>query len=207
MTSNTGNLQKYLTKNPLKQARLTVFKQNIKAIVSQLKLKEEAVILDIGCGEGFVTCLLEEALPKNKIFGVDISAQAIKFAKTMTKGAEFIQGNIYDNDLEDNKYDLVVCTEVLEHLENPDAAVAELMRISGRYILITVPEEPYFCMGNFLSMKNIVRLGNPKDHLNLWTKAAFGKFLKQKLDDSDFKITEKKRLFPWQLWILEKVNH
>lgn len=74
---------------------------------------------------------------------------------------------------------MVCCTEVLEHLPDPAKAVAELLRVADKYVVLSVPNEPWFCLGNLISGKNISRLGNPVDHINHYTGRGFVKFLRQ----------------------------
>lgn len=47
-------------------------------------------------------------------------------------------------------FDLVVCTEVLEHLDHPEDMVAVCKNLSKKYALISVPNEPYFSMASLV---------------------------------------------------------
>jgi len=74
---------------------------------------------------------------------------------------------------------MVLCTEVLEHLENPEKGLKELIRVSSKYILLSVPNEPFFMLENLVRLKNVSRLGNDIEHINHWTFFGFRKFLKK----------------------------
>lgn len=90
-------------------------------------------ILDVGCGDGFITnALSDHAL----VIGLDISRSALKFVTR-----ERIQGSILDIPLKDGACDLVMANDLLEHLEPPlkVQALRELTRVSSKYVIITVP--------------------------------------------------------------------
>lgn len=44
-------------------------------------------------------------------------------------------------------------------------------------MIITIPHEPWFRLSNLLVLKNVLRFGNPIDHINHWNKTSFRKFL------------------------------
>jgi hypothetical protein len=61
----------------------------------------------------------------------------------------------------------VLALEVLEHLEDPAAAAAEMRRVSKRAVVITVPLEPFFRGGNLARGRYVGRLGSTPGHLNM----------------------------------------
>ena len=111
------------------------------------------------------------------MIGLEYTREAIDIAKAANQEISFVQGDIYAIPFEKNEFDLVLCTEVLEHLERPDRALRELTRVASHTILLTVPSEPWFCMGNLLTLKNVSRFGNPIDHINHWTYGGFKKYV------------------------------
>ena len=74
--------------------------------------------------------------------------------------------------------------EVLEHLEDPIRAIAELRRVARHSVLITVPREPFFGWLNELGQ----RLGLSPDpgHVNFWTKGSFQRLVQTYFDEPDF---------------------
>lgn len=93
-------------------------------------------IADIGCGSGLFLNYIKENTDISRLIGVDFSEDAMKMLKVDRK-----VGDITNIPLEDNSYDLVSALEVLEHLdlEEYKKAKEELVRVSKRYILISVP--------------------------------------------------------------------
>jgi ubiquinone/menaquinone biosynthesis C-methylase UbiE len=95
--------------------------------------KDIRSIVDIGCGNGVIT---NELAKYYDIVGIDRSELSLRQVKTKK-----IQASSDYLSLSDNTFDLVLCSEVLEHLEDDlfSRTVDELKRVSHKYIFITVP--------------------------------------------------------------------
>ena len=203
MVYNTGNYKKYTTKNPLKRKMVENLNARILEIVKDTisgfdkPAGERVSILDAGCGEGFVVNLLCQNLDGGiaGICGLELTEEALDIAREKNPGISFVQGDICKMPFESGTFDIVLCTEVLEHLENPSEALSELMRVSKGAVIVTVPHEPWFCMGNLLVLKNVTRLGNPIDHINHWTYQGFQAFLRGNTC-VEWKM---KKSFPWTI--------
>ncbi len=202
MQYNPGNYEKYMTKNPLKRKMVERLNKKIVGYVQQIceqireKDKDKVVkILDAGCGEGFITDLLARNVENVELIGLEYTREAIDIAKAANQEISFVQGDIYAIPFEKNEFDLVLCTEVLEHLERPDRALRELTRVASHTILLTVSSEPWFCMGNLLTLKNVSRFGNPIDHINHWTYGGFKKYVHSLTEGGQIYS----RSFPWTI--------
>lgn len=205
MEYNNGNYNKYMSKNILKRKMLSKFTDKIisfiKKAVSECEQRsagknEKLRILDAGCGEGFLSGYMHDELGNQvDITGLEYTSEALKIAKERNKDINFIQGDIMDMPFEDNSFDIVVCTEVLEHLHDPAKALSQLLRVSKGVLIISVPNEPWFCLGNLLALKNVTRLGNPIDHINHWTYSKFASFLKKNSNKKWYMD----KSFPWTI--------
>ena len=95
-------------------------------------------LLDVGCGDGRLCSLLEAW--SGRYVGVDLSEQAIAFARAFNPGAEFIVGSASDVP---GTFGVVACVEVLEHIPDQDLAgfVASLReKVSPQGgLLVSVP--------------------------------------------------------------------
>ncbi len=115
-----------LTQNEefMKKARL------IKALIPQ----DVKTILDVGCGDGSLTNYLIDE--QYSLMAFDRSQIALSHVKTKR-----ILGNICTISFKDNSFDMVICSQVLEHLPNDtlQKAVSELSRIASKYLIISVP--------------------------------------------------------------------
>ena len=137
----------------------------LRAILKILEKLPGGTILDIGCMDDY---FIKRLSPKFDYFGIDDNPLC-KHPKISKISVEKLPKN--------KKYDIVLCTEVLEHLNDPVAAMRALKRLSKRFILISVPNEPYFAL---------FRLFFPVEG-HLWTiypwtlKRHFGKPIHTKL--------------------------
>ncbi len=92
-------------------------------------LADGARVLDAGCGLGYGAAVLHEAGAES-VVGVDISLAAIELAASaVPSDVELRQGDLSALDLPDDTFDLVVCFEVLEHIEDGAAVLDELRRV------------------------------------------------------------------------------
>ena len=113
-----------------------------------------------------------------------------------------MQGDIYSLPFADKSFAVTFCLEVLEHLQTPEKALAELCRVTDRTLILSVPHEPFFCLGNLLSGKNISRLGNPQDHINFFTLSKLKNFLQKNL--SSMYQFEIHRGLVWNIAIIKR---
>jgi 2-polyprenyl-3-methyl-5-hydroxy-6-metoxy-1,4-benzoquinol methylase len=104
------------------------------------KLGRRLRVLDVGCGNGSNSFPL--ASLGHHLLGIDISAESIHHAslKNSFPNARFLVHNLLEKSL-DETFDLVLCSEVLEHLPNPEPLLLAMARIlePGGLLLITVP--------------------------------------------------------------------
>lgn len=156
-------------------------------------------ILDVGCGEGFILEKLREKKIGKKLTGIDFSKRAIEIGKKLHPCLSLKHGDIYNIPFEADSFDLVICCEVLEHLEHPENALRELKRVTKTNCIISVPHEPWFMLANFLRAKNISRWGNDIEHIQHWSKRGINTLLQKY-----FYIITLKNPFPWTLLVAKK---
>jgi methionine biosynthesis protein MetW len=99
--------------------------------------------LDVGCGQGGPGAWLAERVATYE--GVDVSEEALQVARTAGLAVRRID-DARELPYPDDRFDLVVCLEVLEHLLEPQVAAAEMLRVlrpSGR-LIATVPNVAYW---------------------------------------------------------------
>jgi trans-aconitate methyltransferase len=102
-------------------------KRRIIGIIGSLRLPTKGFALDFGCGNGVLTSVLRDALPKTwTICGVDISERAIQNARARYPECSFHVAS--DDWGGERKFDLVFTHHVLEHVGNLSDTVAEINR-------------------------------------------------------------------------------
>jgi 2-polyprenyl-3-methyl-5-hydroxy-6-metoxy-1,4-benzoquinol methylase len=89
-------------------------------------LPEEARILDLGCGDGRYLKIMSRACPSWRLEGIDFSAQAVEHCRAC--GYSAVAGSYEEADLPSNKYDLINCNQVIEHMADPAAALLKTHR-------------------------------------------------------------------------------
>lgn len=114
-------------------------------IISHLKLAKGKQLLDIGCGVGRTSFMA--ALQGFNVIGVDIERKAINVAKTsakklnLEKKCVFDHGNILkQKKLYNKKFDVIICSEVIEHVSRPQKIINlafRLLKKNGLFILTT----------------------------------------------------------------------
>jgi SAM-dependent methyltransferase len=97
---------------------------------------EFASVLDVGCGQGSPLEALAESRPGIELAGIDISVQAVELAKHRLPGATFSALDLTKGSL-DRKFDLIVCSDVLEHIEDDVAALANMRKMASRWCVIS----------------------------------------------------------------------
>lgn len=200
METQTTNYKKYNSKNKLKIIMIKKFQKKLSNLL-QNEIKN-CTLLDAGCGEGFMSNYIYNNTGIKNITGIDNNKEAIDYAIKNNKKIKYKTGDIYNLKYSNEDFDIVIALEVLEHLSNPQQALLEIIRVAKKKVIISVPNEPYFSLGNLLSFKNIKRLGNPPDHINKWSKKKFLKFIKNNIGEeyNTSCITS----FPWTIIIIEK---
>ena len=163
------NKEKYLNGNFLLQYFLRQF---IKTISQTAEECRPATILDVGCGEGFVATAVAKRLPDASLRALDISPAAIEYARShnTSKNLSYEVLDLFSLAKEPEHYDLVICNEVLEHLNDYDSALKLLCQKAKKTVIISVPNEPYFRLANFCRLRYMSRLGNHPEHVNCWSR-------------------------------------
>lgn len=201
---SSGNYDKYTSSNKLKQRMLKSMQSKLFACVEgeiAQSSSESPQLLDVGCGEGFTAAILKQNYGGMlQITGIDYSEGAVGQAKKMCPAADFMVGSVYNLPFDDNSMDIVLCSEVLEHLEEPEKGLRELLRVAKHSVILSVPNEPFFRIGNMLALKNVSRLGDPPDHIQHWSAGRFVKWVKKNADG--FCYCQKS--FPWTISVIGK---
>jgi SAM-dependent methyltransferase len=174
----SSNLTRYTHPSRLYRWHLRRFHDRIADWIACTKAR---TVLEVGCGEGYVLAHLSDRLPGCQFVGCDVRPEALKYASRICPAERvlLLEGTAYQLPLADVSFELVLATEVLEHLQRPDAALAELQRVSARWVLVTVPLEPIFEALNRLGLW--MGIAAPAGHVHFWGPAAFRRWMRSHL--------------------------
>ncbi|MEM2908691.1 MAG: class I SAM-dependent methyltransferase [Candidatus Bilamarchaeaceae archaeon] len=174
MLKEVSQDEMYKSKNPI----IRYFhNRRLDMIVKLLGDTAGKKILDVGCGDGF---LLDKL--RGKLFGVDVSPKRVKTAKErLGDKATIIIADARKLPFRDQFFDVVVCSEVLEHIRNPDLVISEIFRVTknGGVAIITVPNEQIMCLGRLLMLKFPIKI---PDHINSFKIADIERIIGAKAD-------------------------
>jgi len=194
-----GNFyDKYNSRNPIVKVLMQGFANNLNSLVNCTGAKD---VHEVGCGEGYWIC--EWASKGLKTRGSDFSRIAIDLARnnldSLNLEIDLKVRKIYDLEPEVDSATLVVCCEVLEHLEQPARALEVLRDISKSYLIVSVPREPIWSILNMLRGKYWSTFGNTPGHIQKWSKKEF-----ITLVEKYFEIIEIRSPFPWTMLLCKK---
>lgn len=118
---------------------------------NRININPEGTMLDLGCGEGRHIFGVMEKFPDLKCIGLDPHIESLdkafeglKFLESISNTkTNFLSGSAYSLPFSDDSFDLVVCSEVLEHLHDYKDAIKEINRVlkPGGQFLASVPAE------------------------------------------------------------------
>lgn len=185
---------KYGSQNPVVRWMMANFELALTELVT---IASPDSIHEIGCGEGhWIFHWNRQGFVAR---GSDFSEKVIDIARKNAKAQGvssnlFTPRSIYDIKPDSDAADLIVCCEVLEHLERPEEGLYALQGVVTDYLIISVPREPIWCLLNMLRGKYLHRLGNTPGHVQHWSRKKF-----IRLVNNYFNIVKIKTPLPWTM--------
>jgi len=188
----TSNHEKYTVgaQNPVVRRLMGRLFSRVRAEIAPLSASH---MLDAGCGEGHALSALADVLPL-QITGFDLNPAAVEHCRGLAPRGHFSVENIYALPYPNAAFDVVLCMEVLEHLERPGEALRELTRVCSGRLVLSVPYEPWFRLGNLARGKHLAGWGNHPEHVQWWDLAGFSAFLQGSPGLADVRVSE---AWPW----------
>jgi 2-polyprenyl-3-methyl-5-hydroxy-6-metoxy-1,4-benzoquinol methylase len=189
-----GNVyDKYGTQNPIARRLMARFLADLDELVELTGARE---VHEVGCGEGELAIRLARRGLRAR--GTDAFPQVLEEARRRAAGAgveiDFEATPVERLEPDRDAAELVVCCEVLEHLEDPERALEVLAGLAGPWLIASVPREPLWRALNLARLSYIGQLGNTPGHLNHWSRRGFVRFL-----TSRFEVIEVKSPTPWTM--------
>ncbi len=173
--SYLSNKYQYSSSTP-KYFNLFLFLSPLRKSATDFKVmylpKLHGKILDIGCGSGdFLLFMHSKGW---NVTGIDSDLKAVQRAKG--KGLNVIKGNLLDQNFQNESFDAIVLSHVIEHLYDPNKILNECMRIlkkGGKLVIATPNIES---LGHFIFRQNWRGLEPPR-HINLFSISSLNNLI------------------------------
>lgn len=188
-----GNFyDKYRTRNPIARWLMQGF---LVAFDELTASQPERRAIEVGCGEGELSIRLAQAGYRMQGFDIAEAAVAEARQRAAQAGVELPFARASLDDLDQGlRTPLVVCCEVLEHLDRPNEGLDILWRLADPWLLVSVPREPLWRVLNVCRGRYLAALGNTPGHVNHWSARGFLAFLSRR-----FEIVAQRRPLPWTM--------
>lgn len=190
-----GNtFDKYGSQNPIVRRIMQGFDGALSGLVGKIRPR---TIHEVGCGEGF--WVMQWVSQSINARGTDFSIQVIEMARANSRARgigedRFEVRSIYEVMPERDSADLIICCEVMEHLERPEEAMQALQRIVTSDLIISVPREPLWRILNMARGKYLSDLGNTPGHLQHWSRDGINSLASRYFD-----VVEVLSPLPWTM--------
>ena len=148
--------------------RTTGAKYKAKNIIELSKMIKFESVLEVGCGDGSILYWLSKWNFSGNLNAIEISESGVEMVKS--KDIEHLKEVLifdgYKIPYENNHFDLVICSHVMEHVEHERLLLREIRRVS-KYQIFEVPIDFSFSVDK--KLKHYLSYG----HINIYTPALF----------------------------------
>lgn len=130
-------------------------KRRVKYVADMLDSAAGDKVLEVGCGGGHIL----EKVKNGTLYGIDMSDFLLQIARSRLSkaGARLVSADAGSLPFKDGSFDKIICTEVIEHVLDPEKVLAEIGRVmrGGGSLVLTVPNEGLI---NILK-KSVIKMG------------------------------------------------
>ncbi len=168
-------VKEYESTNPIVSKLISNFFKKLSQALGYLDREDR--VLEIGCGAGESSRKILKLLQGNYFEVSEFDERYVQKLRQIDFPLKVSQESVYTLQRETDEFDCIVLLEVLEHLEDVHKALSEIFRVSSKYVIISVPNEPLWRILNFVRGKYITGFGNTPGHINHWSATGFRKLL------------------------------
>jgi len=190
-------MAEYENHNRITQTLLHNFFRTLKKCIRKLVTSDR--LLEIGCGPAMSSQRLFNMLTGQSFEASEFDQRLVNKLQKTNLPFPVKQESVYELQREDNSFECLILLEVLEHLTDYEKALLELFRVSNKYVIISVPNEPLWSFLNMVRGKYIQDKGNTPGHVNKWSVKTF-KLLLSSYGQIEFLATP----LPWIVAMVRK---
>ncbi|MEM7152705.1 MAG: class I SAM-dependent methyltransferase [Myxococcota bacterium] len=184
-----GNVyDKYGTSNPIARHMMRSF---LSSVTELYRIAAPSEVLEVGCGEGELAAHLWHEGPRPDRFEI-CDVELDRLSPDLPPDISVREASIYELPWPDDAFDLVLCCEVLEHLQEPAKGLAELARVARRHVLISTPWEPVWRVLNVARGRYLGELGNTPGHVQHWGRRGLARLARTQL-----RLVAQRTPLPW----------
>ena len=169
------NERKHTSANPLRRLAINRYFETVDAFMP----REVQTVMNAGCGEGFDARRILKTNPNLTLTGFDISLSAVQKVEDICPTMQACVGDVTQPPFAVQSADMVISLEVLEHLPDPSAAIEAYKKLTRRYLLLGVPNEPVFRLLRMANGMDIRDFGDHPEHVQHWNIVSFKRFLQK----------------------------
>jgi len=177
-----------------------------------LKSKKKIKVADFGCSNGDLLYLLQRINNRNLFFGIDISDEIILRNKKKNNDIIFSCQDLLNTNFEENFFDLIISSMVIEHIKNDKEMIEEIHRVlnkDGILVIISVlkKDNAWYYLKNkngesVLELSHVKEYKTIEDFTNLFDKNKFNIIL-TKIEQIKFPFID---FFLRRIKILNRLN-
>ena len=176
-----NHTHKYTARNPAIRALTERWVANLDRVFGQVSRDRSGpqpeLALEVGCGEGVIAARMQRRW--DQVVALDLPDAGLRADWRRLAGPRFLHASAHQLPFADDRFDVVVAAEVLEHLPDPVRGLEEMARVGRRHLVLSVPREPVFRSCNLAAGRYVRDLGNTPGHLNHWSRRGFVRFVSQ----------------------------
>lgn len=109
-------------------------------------------ILDLGCGQGHITALINQQIPVAEVCGLDYSISAIRYANKKFPGIDFAVASAYQCPYREGYFDIVVCNNLWEHVPDPLLLLSKIARVMKPHGFLIISTPSRYRWGNLVNV-------------------------------------------------------
>lgn len=192
--TDDGEFNKYATTNPAERWLVDNFMRTLQKAMPEARPRR---ILEVGVGEGHVSERAAAEHPNSWLVGIDLPHPGLS-QRWSQRGVNGVFADVVHLPFEDAAFDLVLAIEVLEHLPDPAGALEEIARVASGSVILSVPLEPLWRIGNMVRGRYLSDWGNTPDHIQHWGRRSFVELVEAHLD-----VVAVRQPLPWTMVIAQ----